>query len=490
MMRSVRRAVVAAGAVALVLGTGAGVAAAAPQVPVLAWTPPGPVFGTLVPGDTASQAFTLTNTSGPASSQLTISVTPASAYTIKPGTDTCTGKSLGQNKSCTVTVIFTAPAAPGSYPGTLTATGAKPNVTATVNLAGQSAKATPSISTSPQPAAGLLRTIVSDQATVTGGDNPGGTVTFVLYRAPDCSPNSQLLTSANVPLVNGTATSAGTQLTTAGTYYWQVTYHGDNDNNSVTTGCGEPVVIGACAVTSTASGQAFPDLQDAVTAASSGDTLTIEGTCTGTTTISKSLTLTGQATASTPAATLDGGQQGSVLTINNGGAVTLNSLIITGGFTQVGTNNGGGIWFDGGGTLTVNNSTITNNAAIEDAGSGGAIASTGGTVTVNSSTITDNRAGLGGGIEFSGGTMTLNDTTIGDNPTTSGGGNTAFDGGGIYIAGGTLNLVNGDITDNTATQDGGGIYYQGGAVNLSPTTNISGNQPDNCTPATGTFPGC
>lgn len=536
MRNIVRRAVVAVGALAVVLGTGAGVASAAPAPPTLVWSPGSFDFGTLnSPGDTSSQVFTLTNTSGGGSSALTITVAPAGTYSIKAGTDTCTGKSLGQNKSCTVTVIFTAPATVGRYPGTLTATGSKPNVTATASLTGRSGKATPTISTSPQPAAGVPGNIMSDQATVTGGDNPGGTVTFTLYRAAGCPADSQYLTSAFNPLnSNGTAYSVGTEATATGTYYWTATYNGDNNNNSVSTGCDEAVVISTCLAADTTSGQNFTDLPNAVSAANPGDSLNIEGTCAGTTEIGKNLTLTGQpAREFFPTGTLDGGGNGSVLTIDSGVNVTLNTLIITngsGGGTEGKGTEGGGIYNDGAltvndssitgntasffgggiynyydGTVTLNNSTVTGNTGGAFGGAGGIFNL--GTVTLNNTPVTGNAAvngGVGGGIFMALGTLTLNNSTIGGSDSNSG--NSGYYGGGIYVNGGTVNLNNSSITGNsgyegggifmvsgavslnnsstitgnTASNDGGGVFGQDGTVTLDNTSSITGNNPNDC----------
>ena len=74
-------------------------------------------------------------------------------------------------------------------------------------------------------------TSIADQATVSGGYNPTGTVTFNLYnnstahRHARCSPTPR-------PLVGGTATSAGYTATATGTDYWVATYNGDSNNSA------------------------------------------------------------------------------------------------------------------------------------------------------------------------------------------------------------------------------------------------------------------
>ena len=79
---------------------------------------------------------------------------------------------------------------------------------------------------------------ISDTATVSGGTNPTGTVTFNLYGPDDATcGNAAIFTSANRPLNGGTATSAAFTTTQAGTYRWRATYNGDANNNAVTGAC-------------------------------------------------------------------------------------------------------------------------------------------------------------------------------------------------------------------------------------------------------------
>ena len=207
-----------------------------------------------------------------------------------------------------------------------------------------------------------------------------------------------------------------------------------------------------CLIINAAADTSYTSLQAAQNAASPGATLWVRGTCTGTTQITKSLTLTGQHPAGFTAPTLSGGGQGSTLAIGVAGAaavtVTINTLTITGG--NVGT--GGGI-FNFAGTLTLNDSSITGNTAKN----GGGIFAEEGSVTLNDSSITGNTAsGPGGGILIASDNVTLNGSSI--------------------------------ITGNTAS-GGGGIYNS--SLNTPPlgvtATNVTGNTPDNCE---GPVPGC
>jgi hypothetical protein len=165
----------------------------------------------------------------------------------------------------------------------------------------------------------------------------------------------------------------------------------------------------ACLVVDTNANTGYTSLQAAVTAAAPGDTLFVKGTCTGTTEIGKNLTIGGHSASGTKTSTLDGGGQGTVLAIDSGVTVTLNTLIITGGKTGR-FSSGGGIANDG--TLTLNSTTVTDNTTLRE---GGGIDNVGGAVTMNgSSAVTANSASLGGGIfNFSlsnrPGTVTMND---------------------------------------------------------------------------------
>ena len=103
--------------------------------------------------------------------------------------------------------------------------------------------ATPAINTSQQPASATVGTSIADQATVSGGFSPTGTVTFNLYNNSTAS-GTPLVTFANVALVNGVATSPGYTATATGTDYWVATYNGNSNNNSVSSApTAEPVTI-------------------------------------------------------------------------------------------------------------------------------------------------------------------------------------------------------------------------------------------------------
>ena len=105
-------------------------------------------------------------------------------------------------------------------------------------------QAAPTIATTPSPG-GEDGTTISDTATVSGGFNPSGNVTFDLFSptSQDCT-GDPVFTSTNT-LVEGSATSDSFATTAVGTYHWVATYNGDTNNTVVTSACAdEPVVIG------------------------------------------------------------------------------------------------------------------------------------------------------------------------------------------------------------------------------------------------------
>ena len=98
------------------------------------------------------------------------------------------------------------------------------------------------IATIPQPATATVGSSIADKATVSGGINPTGTVTFNLYNNPN-GTGPALFTDTET-LVNGTAISGGYTAMGTGTDYWVATYNGDPNNNPVTSGTAlEPVTI-------------------------------------------------------------------------------------------------------------------------------------------------------------------------------------------------------------------------------------------------------
>ncbi len=103
--------------------------------------------------------------------------------------------------------------------------------------------ATPTIATTPEPATAQIGSSVADQATIAGGFNPTGTVTFKLYDNSTATGTALFTDTEN--LANGMATSKGYVATSGGTFYWDTTYNGDTNNNSVSAVPQEQVTISA-----------------------------------------------------------------------------------------------------------------------------------------------------------------------------------------------------------------------------------------------------
>ena len=262
-----------------------------------------------------------------------------------------------------------------------------------------------------------------------------------------------------------TATALGPKKQCSVTVKYAPTTDASSDTGTLTASSKKPVAVATatltgksagCAVVNTSSSQSYSALQAAVDAASPGDSLSVRGTCFGSTTISKNLTITGQNNA-----TLDGGGS-MVLDIDLGLTVTINTLTITHGHADLA---GGGIHNRA--TLTLNNSTVTGNTASEGGGIQGD-----GALTLNNSTVTGNQASFGGGIEIVDQTLILNNSTVSNNTGD-------LQAGGINNNGGTVTLNStSTVTGNTASGfgEGGGIYNGfASVINVNDSSSISGN---------------
>jgi hypothetical protein len=211
-------------------------------------------------------------------------------------------------------------------------------------------------------------------------------------------------------------------------------------------------------------------VQEAVDAASAGDTVKVAGTCTGATEragtwqtvyVSKTLTLRGgyePGNWSTPhpdlyPTTLDAEGMGRVAFVTGGGAVTLRNLSLTNGVDAAA---GGGVYNEDV-ALTLNNTTVVSNAA-GDVGGGVFVAT--GTVSLMGSEILSNTSGIDGGglyVWMDSASATIDNTSrIAYNVTN---GSEFWNGGaGIYIHEGRVLLAGGEVSHNTAVRSGGGIF--------------------------------
>jgi len=96
------------------------------------------------------------------------------------------------------------------------------------------------LATTPVPLSGLVGVGLADSATLSGGYNPGGTISFRLYGPTD--PSCVLAPAfAETVTVAGNGSYGPTALavtaTAAGVWQWAATYSGDANNAAATSGC-------------------------------------------------------------------------------------------------------------------------------------------------------------------------------------------------------------------------------------------------------------
>lgn len=185
-------------------------------------------------------------------------VNPTGTVTFKlygPADDACAGTplatSMGQltgGKADSASFTTTASSGVGTYRWVATYSGDANNKSVSSGCQDEAvvvAQAAPTISTS-QSAGGNIGVAISDTATVSGGINPTGTVTFKLYGPTDATCSATPLAVSTGDLTNGKATSASFTTTTtsgAGTYRWIATYSGDANNAGASSGCQDEAVV-------------------------------------------------------------------------------------------------------------------------------------------------------------------------------------------------------------------------------------------------------
>ena len=124
--------------------------------------------------------------------------------------------------------------------------GGDTNNTPTSNVCGDTGESsivgavTPSITTMATPATVTVGGSVADQATLAGGDNATGKITWGLYKNASCSGRAIFTTSGGGTVTgNSTYTSNSYTVANAGTFTWGFSYSGDLNNNAVSA-CGGP----------------------------------------------------------------------------------------------------------------------------------------------------------------------------------------------------------------------------------------------------------
>jgi uncharacterized repeat protein (TIGR01451 family) len=135
------------------------------------------------------------------------------------------------------------PAAVGTYRWTASYSGDGQNEPATVdcNAGGQTvtvSKVAPAVAAQSSPDVPIGGS-VNDTATLSGGDNPTGTITFELFGPEDatCATAPVSTTTVNVTAGNGSYPSPDFSPAAVGTYRWTASYSGDGQNEPATVGC-------------------------------------------------------------------------------------------------------------------------------------------------------------------------------------------------------------------------------------------------------------
>jgi hypothetical protein len=229
----------------------------------------------------------------------------------------------------------------------------------------------------------------------------------------------------------------------------------------------------------------YGDLQTAVTAASPGETIIVDGICVGDTQIDKDLTISGATamgalgTVATPVPdTLTGTGTYSTIRILGSADVTMSDLVITGGIgVPVGLYRyGGNIYIDDSSSLHLTNVKVTNGTA--DTGAG--IYAYDASIRLDGKTVIS-----GGTASFWGGGVFLSDATLAVTGKAVVRSNTASTRGGIAIVGAsTLTLtgrsvVRGNSTSSNDAEGGGGISVtSGGTARLRGHALVTGNTAD------------
>jgi uncharacterized repeat protein (TIGR01451 family) len=133
------------------------------------------------------------------------------------------------------------PQAPGTYEWVATYNGDGANNTASSNCGDEAVtvgKASVSLSTSAS-SGGTLGVQVSDTATIAGGYQPGGSLTFALFGPSDMSCTSTPVFSSTVTVGgDGSYPSGSFQPAATGTYHWVASYSGDANNSGAAGTCG------------------------------------------------------------------------------------------------------------------------------------------------------------------------------------------------------------------------------------------------------------
>ncbi|HYJ07134.1 MAG TPA: Ig-like domain repeat protein, partial [Chthoniobacterales bacterium] len=179
-----------------------------------------------------------------------------------------------------------------------------------------------------------------DTGTLSGGNNPTGTIVFAAYGPDDatCTTTPVFVSEVNV-IGNGQYTSATFVPAHAGVYRWVASYTGDFDNKAVTTACGDPnesVTVAKANTTTTVASSMNPSV--------GGQPVTFTATVTPNT-----------STPTTPSGTVqfvvDGANFGAPVAMSNGMAEISTSSLSAGNHSVTAQYSGDANFSDSEGTL-------------------------------------------------------------------------------------------------------------------------------------------
>ena len=160
----------------------------------------------------------------------------------------------------------------------------------------------------------------------------------------------------------------------------------------------------------------------------------------------------------------------SLVNVQNGGTLVMNTGARITGNTLSGGVVGGGVNVGSGGTFEMYGGIISNNSA--HSGGGVNVSGTGATFTMHGGIISNNTPSIsGGGVNIGfGGVFEMHDGTIADNSTAGGGG------GGVNVGyDGVFEMHGGTISNNTSPGSGGGVNIGFGGVFEMHDGTIAGN---------------
>ena len=153
-------------------------------------------------------------------------------------------------------------------------------------------------------------------------------------------------------------------------------------------------------------------------------------------------------------AVLNGGNNGTVLTVVSSVPLTISNLIITGGHAE----NGGGLYLNTNANVILGNGAVI--GAVKNAANGDTAA--------NSASACANFASTAGAGIYCKGTLTLKSGSLVSYNYVADDDADQQGGGGIYCEGGTVNFQNGSkVCFNGAQTQGGGICLYSGTVNMT-----------------------